>query len=157
VQVVGDVAYTALGFPLFANIIYTFYGYHNVAWLMWFIIIEAVLQFIYDVVMAYRRSAPRRGLQNWISYIMYRLRADDPRLVDDVCGICFAQPRSRDEMRETICFHMYHITCLSQWLMSHTTCPTCRYQLRQPGPPPVYYNNNYNTNWWRRWLFFYRA
>jgi Ring finger domain len=133
VQVLGGIVYGILSFPTFAYIIFLFRGYRPVAWLLWFIMVDACVKFVSDAIDAYKHSAPKRALYRWISETMRKPAYNDPRLYSDICAICFAQPNSADEVRVTSCNHMYHITCLAQWLSGNTTCPTCRRQLRQMG------------------------
>ena len=44
-----------------------------------------------------------------------------------VCSICLLA--MNDDQRRTACGHMFHSSCLDQWLQQSPTCPLCRAEL----------------------------
>jgi len=54
-----------------------------------------------------------------------RLPADDPRLVEDCCAVCFGEMNAASA-RLTPCGHAFHGKCLMLWLRHHSRCPMCR-------------------------------
>ena len=49
----------------------------------------------------------------------------------DVCAICLGVFTNGDMVCESTntfgkCFHLYHQTCMSSWLLQHVECPICR-------------------------------
>jgi hypothetical protein len=47
-----------------------------------------------------------------------------------ICVVCLSTVLNA-ELRQTECGHSYHKTCLKDWLLVQTTCPSCQYQLRE--------------------------
>ncbi|XP_022146710.1 RING-H2 finger protein ATL74-like [Momordica charantia] len=48
-----------------------------------------------------------------------------------VCAICLVDFLNGDEIRVLPnCTHRYHVTCIDKWLLCHSSCPTCRHQLK---------------------------
>lgn len=50
------------------------------------------------------------------------------------CAICLNPLDSEQttDQEETVCGHIYHKHCLRTWLNVQTSCPCCRYTLREP-------------------------
>jgi hypothetical protein len=46
-----------------------------------------------------------------------------------ICSICIA-PHGRRGSVKLPCMHCYHRTCIARWLERATTCPVCRFELR---------------------------
>lgn len=47
------------------------------------------------------------------------------------CAICLVDFSNGDKIRELPnCTHKYHVSCIDKWLLSHSSCPTCRHQLK---------------------------
>lgn len=45
------------------------------------------------------------------------------------CAICLTDFRERESLRLRLlphCGHVFHVTCIDQWLRRQTTCPICR-------------------------------
>ena len=115
---------------MFAFFISTFRGHRPIAWTVWILLGVSLYRVLMDAIAAYKRSAPRRAILYWIRTAMRTPAANDPRLVSDYCAICFVTPTDRNDVRLTVCNHMYHVGCLAQWLYTQNTCPTCRRVLR---------------------------
>ena len=47
------------------------------------------------------------------------------------CSICL---ESLDKIHSTVCNHDFHEECINKWLETKTTCPLCRYVLREHDP-----------------------
>lgn len=45
------------------------------------------------------------------------------------CCICFEEHHIRDKVSRLPCAHIYHPSCIVQWLVKNNTCPQCRYEL----------------------------
>ncbi|KAG4168830.1 hypothetical protein ERO13_A12G048700v2 [Gossypium hirsutum] len=46
------------------------------------------------------------------------------------CAICLADFSKGDKIRMLPkCNHGFHVACIDKWLLSHSSCPTCRYRL----------------------------
>ena len=43
------------------------------------------------------------------------------------CSICYEELTKNSVI--LICKHVYHKECIDKWLLDHTTCPQCRYEL----------------------------
>lgn len=64
------------------------------------------------------------------------------------CAICLGDFEDGDKVRMLpVCNHGFHVRCIDTWLLSHSSCPTCRHSLlklkvkanaavSQPPPPP---------------------
>ncbi|KAA0052444.1 RING-H2 finger protein ATL74-like [Cucumis melo var. makuwa] len=47
------------------------------------------------------------------------------------CAICLIDFSNGDTIRVLPnCAHRYHVSCIDKWLLSHSSCPTCRHQLK---------------------------
>jgi len=53
---------------------------------------------------------------------------------DTQCAIC-QDSVTADATRIRSCGHMYHRTCLSNWLTMSVRCPVCRHDIRSTHPP----------------------
>ncbi|OMO91916.1 Zinc finger, RING-type [Corchorus olitorius] len=53
------------------------------------------------------------------------------------CAICLADFSDGDEIRMLPkCNHHFHVACIDQWLLSHSSCPTCRHRLKSNDSVP---------------------
>ncbi|KAH8521262.1 hypothetical protein H0E87_002353 [Populus deltoides] len=47
------------------------------------------------------------------------------------CAICLADFTDGDKIRVLPkCNHRFHADCIDKWLLSHSSCPTCRHRLK---------------------------
>jgi E3 ubiquitin-protein ligase RNF115/126 len=46
------------------------------------------------------------------------------------CAICKEEYALNDEALQLACEHLFHPTCIKEWLMRRNTCPVCRFQLK---------------------------
>lgn len=61
---------------------------------------------------------------------------DDDANKASTCVICFEEFRDGDECRvRSKCNHIFHRTCIGEWLDDHATCPLCRGRV----PPTVWH------------------
>ena len=49
------------------------------------------------------------------------------------CSICLEALEGGERPLGLPCGHSFHMQCCQQWLSNHDTCPSCRYDLGQPG------------------------
>ncbi|MQM14975.1 hypothetical protein Taro_047910 [Colocasia esculenta] len=50
---------------------------------------------------------------------------------DTQCTVCLAEYKEKDVLRILpYCGHAFHVTCIDIWLQQHSTCPVCRFSLR---------------------------
>lgn len=53
------------------------------------------------------------------------------------CAICLLDFIDGDEVRLLPkCNHRFHVACIDQWLLSHSSCPTCRQRLKPSAAMP---------------------
>jgi hypothetical protein len=61
-----------------------------------------------------------------------------PRREEEECAICLVEFASGDEVRVLPqCGHGFHAACVDVWLLSSSTCPSCRRALVVSAPPPT--------------------
>ena len=46
---------------------------------------------------------------------------------EEECSICYEEIVKNSVILK--CNHLYHKECIDKWLLEHTTCPQCRYDL----------------------------
>jgi|UniRef100_A0A2N9H238 E3 ubiquitin-protein ligase ATL10/75/76/77/78 len=47
------------------------------------------------------------------------------------CAICLVDFTDGDNIRVLpMCNHRFHVACIDKWLLSHSSCPTCRHRLK---------------------------
>ncbi|OIW00680.1 hypothetical protein TanjilG_09649 [Lupinus angustifolius] len=52
------------------------------------------------------------------------------------CAICLAEFFDGDQIRFLpMCNHSFHVVCIDKWLLSHSSCPTCRHLIRSNDLP----------------------
>jgi hypothetical protein len=68
-----------------------------------------------------------------VSRLMLNEKTDENE-EQKICSIC-QQPIEWDTIirKMNTCDHEYHVTCIDQWLVENTTCPTCRRELNPNG------------------------
>ncbi|EDK31529.2 zinc finger, C3HC4 type (RING finger) protein (macronuclear) [Tetrahymena thermophila SB210] len=50
---------------------------------------------------------------------------------EEQCSVCLIEFQESDQIRITICDHIFHSECLLQWLKSQENCPNCRKDLQR--------------------------
>ncbi|OWM87346.1 RING-H2 finger protein ATL74-like [Punica granatum] len=54
------------------------------------------------------------------------------------CPICLGEFEDGEKVRVLPrCHHRFHIGCIDTWLVSHSSCPTCRQSVLEHAPPPI--------------------
>ncbi|KAF6985183.1 hypothetical protein CFC21_003078 [Triticum aestivum] len=57
-------------------------------------------------------------------------------VIDDVCAICLGEFVDGEKVRVLPqCDHGFHVRCVDAWLVSHSSCPTCRRPVTTGAPP----------------------
>ncbi|XBJ18704.1 hypothetical protein VPH35_009811 [Triticum aestivum] len=57
-------------------------------------------------------------------------------VIDDVCAICLGESADGEKVRVLPqCGHGFHVRCVDAWLVSHSSCPTCRRPVTTGAPP----------------------
>ncbi|XBJ11087.1 hypothetical protein VPH35_015842 [Triticum aestivum] len=57
-------------------------------------------------------------------------------VIDDVCAICLCEFVDGEKVRVLPqCGHGFHVRCVDAWLVSHSSCPTCRRPVSTGAPP----------------------
>ncbi|QHO06972.1 hypothetical protein HN873_047753 [Arachis hypogaea] len=73
-----------------------------------------------------RESRPH-GAFTMDCYQRDQLRAQEERNGSPSCAICLADFSDGDKIRFLPkCNHRFHVACIDKWLLSHSSCPTCR-------------------------------
>ncbi|CAA7405422.1 unnamed protein product [Spirodela intermedia] len=50
---------------------------------------------------------------------------------DTQCTVCLSEYKEKDVLRVLPhCGHAFHVSCIDLWLQHHSTCPVCRFSLR---------------------------
>lgn len=63
---------------------------------------------------------------------------DDAVNKTSTCVICLEEFRDGDECKvRSKCNHIFHQTCIDDWLDDHSTCPLCRGRVRRIAWPSV--------------------
>ncbi len=52
-----------------------------------------------------------------------------PRSEHDKCAICLDNYSPGDEIKTLPCLHMYHSTCIENWLRQSRLCPVCKHSI----------------------------
>ncbi|CAN1353686.1 RING-H2 finger protein ATL72 [Linum perenne] len=80
-----------------------------------------------------KKSALRR-----IPVVVYgSAAAGGERIVATDCAICLGEFADGEKVRVLPkCNHGFHVRCVDTWLVSHSSCPTCRRTLVDAPPPP---------------------
>lgn len=75
----------------------------------------------YIVVLRYHSSYPL--------YQVFRKPVKETATSDSMCAICLEAFEKGDRValsRNKSCSHIFHVDCITQWLMKHNDCPCCR-------------------------------
>mmetsp|Transcript_24318 Transcript_24318/g.36055 ORF Transcript_24318/g.36055 Transcript_24318/m.36055 type:complete len:597 (-) Transcript_24318:1573-3363(-) len=62
-----------------------------------------------------------------------RILCEDDEAISDesvMCSICLAAFSAGDEVRDLPCEHIFHSSCVNDWLANESTCPLCRVSCR---------------------------
>ncbi|KAG8089129.1 hypothetical protein GUJ93_ZPchr0011g28609 [Zizania palustris] len=55
--------------------------------------------------------------------------ADEAREVEGCCSVCLEDFEGGDELKKMPCSHVFHETCITDWLRVSHLCPLCRLEL----------------------------
>ncbi|WCJ28286.1 RING/U-box superfamily protein [Euphorbia peplus] len=52
---------------------------------------------------------------------------------EEMCSVCLSEFKDGDQIRVLPdCLHVFHVTCIDTWLISHSNCPLCRANIAPP-------------------------
>jgi len=69
--------------------------------------------------------------------------------IEEICPITYEQFQEGNIVTTLPCGHMFTRDPLNNWLHSHHTCPTCRYDLRESESETVSNTNESASDQWR--------
>ena len=46
--------------------------------------------------------------------------------IQPYCSVCLCEFEENNNVRMSICHHIFHASCLESWLSKHENCPLCR-------------------------------
>ncbi|KAL8532191.1 hypothetical protein ACS0TY_008695 [Phlomoides rotata] len=74
------------------------------------------------------QPSANRGLKNKVMQSLPKFTYDSSSgRVSADCAICLAEYDDGDEVRVLPqCGHCFHLRCVDTWLISHSSCPSCR-------------------------------
>lgn len=49
---------------------------------------------------------------------------------NDSCVICICEFEEQEEVKKLTCNHIFHKSCIEEWLKNHSTCPVCKHSLK---------------------------
>jgi hypothetical protein len=85
------------------------------------------------------RPAPARGLEQALidQFPTCAFAEGDIREEDANCSVCLSDYEPGEILRKLpVCSHLFHQSCIDEWLVAHQTCPLCRVSLL-PSPAPA--------------------
>jgi hypothetical protein len=80
------------------------------------------------------RGLRRRELEKLLEakYGSMKRSDDENQSVDNTCSICLSELLNDEmAMKMPSCGHIFHSTCIKEWLMRQHICPFCRNNIRQ--------------------------
>lgn len=72
------------------------------------------------------RGTSKAFIENLDSVVITQQYVDDANVI---CAVCLDDMNVGDLGKQLPCFHRYHGDCIVPWLVTHDTCPVCRYLL----------------------------
>ncbi|CAD8146834.1 unnamed protein product [Paramecium pentaurelia] len=54
-----------------------------------------------------------------------------PEIMNEECCVCLNAYKKDELVRESICHHIFHDQCLSEWTKKNTSCPVCRQEFSE--------------------------
>jgi hypothetical protein len=90
---------------------------------------------VYRSVVAGLRSNRNGGLhKNHITLLPVIIFSADSNIGEyghGECAICLGDFEVGDRLRKLPCAHRFHADCIDPWFLRHTTCPTCKAEIRE--------------------------
>ncbi|KAJ8759576.1 hypothetical protein K2173_007205 [Erythroxylum novogranatense] len=69
----------------------------------------------------------KKELREMLPVIVYK---ESLSIRDTQCPVCLGEYQAEDRLQQIpSCGHTYHMDCINNWLVNHTTCPLCRLSL----------------------------
>lgn len=80
------------------------------------------------------RKGLKRSVLRRIPVVVYGDAAAGVKVMATECTICLGEFVDGEKVRVLPkCNHGYHVRCIDTWLATHSSCPTCRRSLAEPG------------------------
>ncbi|KAL4449773.1 hypothetical protein ABPG74_008146 [Tetrahymena malaccensis] len=79
----------------------------------------------------FKQFLPLLQFENYIQTAQINLQQQANNTHNEIhsCSICLIEFSRQDEVRQTICKHIFHSECLMGWISKHENCPLCRQSL----------------------------
>ena len=88
---------------------------------------DTLLQFMNDIEMNCDRNTPasREALHNLMLFTIPHTAGED----SFTCVVCQENLPPKSKAKKMPCGHLFHETCLYEWLKKNNTCPMCRHEI----------------------------
>lgn len=74
----------------------------------------------------------KQRMTAWIKELPTATFSKDEFQGDATCSICLSEYDEGDEIRHLpSCSHVFHVSCIDEWLLLNPSCPVCREPLKQ--------------------------
>jgi hypothetical protein len=71
------------------------------------------------------------GLDTWMIFKLKKKAYKEGQGFDKECTICFEEFKSKEEVLQTPCKHIFHQKCIKPWFEKVSKCPNCRAKVNE--------------------------